>query len=158
MKEIFTQIRDTCPICKQSFGLFYLPYQEQDREASKEFKLFQIVRNKIFGFKKERSLKQLGLYWDRCTHVAELLSDHENQLTKEDVDFDLKVQIAKKHPSMIKRFKVINGIVYMEPLSIKFENMEHLKACKYFDLAFDLMAKWLGISTKELLHNDKGRC
>ena len=154
MREIFCQIRDTCPICKQGFGIFYLPFQDQDRETSKEFKLFQVVKTRIFGFKKERSLRQLGLYWNRCTHVAELLSDHENQYTKEDIDFEVKVKVAKKSPSLIKRFKSVDGIVYMEPISIAFVNMQHLEATKYFDLAFDVMAKMAGISTEELLSID----
>jgi len=151
MREIFCQIRDTCPICKQGFGIFYLPFQDQDREASKEFKLFQVVKTRIFGFKKERSLRQLGLYWNRCTHVAELLSDHENQYTKEDIDFEVKVKVAKKSPSLIKRFKSVDGIVYMEPISIAFVNMQHLEACRFFPLAWPVMAKMINVSEEELL-------
>ena len=151
MREIFTQIRDTCPICKKGFGIFYLPFQDQDKETSKEFKLFQVVKTRIFGFKKERSLKQLGLYWNRCTHVAELLSDHENQYTKEDIDFEVKVKVAKKSPSLIKRFKSVDGIVYMEPISIAFVNMQHLEACRFFPLAWPVMAKMINVSEEELL-------
>lgn len=155
MKEIFTQIRDSCPICKGNFGLFYLPFQDADREISKEFKLFQVVRNKIFGFKKVRSLKQLGTYWKVCGHVAKLTSDHENQYTDEDIDFEVKIQVAKKHPSLMKRFKMINGMMYIEPISIAFKNMEHLIACKYFDYAFDIMAEMVGVTVDELLKFDK---
>lgn len=156
MREIFCQIRDTCPICKQGFGIFYLPFQDQDRETSKEFKLFQVVKTRIFGFKKERSLRQLGLYWNRCTHVAELLSDHENQYTKEDIDFEVKVKVAKKSPSLIKRFKSVDGIVYMEPISIAFVNMQHLEACRFFPLAWPVMAKMIGVTEDELLTMAKG--
>ncbi|MDO9536094.1 MAG: hypothetical protein Q7J85_12380, partial [Bacillota bacterium] len=69
MKEIFSQIRNSCPICKQDIGLFFLPFSDEDREKSREFKLFQVVRTLVHGIKKERSLKQLNTYWAACGFI-----------------------------------------------------------------------------------------
>lgn len=156
MKEIFTQIQNACPICKGKFGLFYLPFQDSDREKSKEFKLFQVVRNRIFGFEKVRSLKQLGLYWIRCKNIAEMISDHETQYTDKDIDFKVKIQVAKQHPSLIKRFQMITGILFVEPISISYENMKHLIACKYFDFAYNVMSDMIGASIDEVFPALKG--
>lgn len=122
---------------------------EEDRERLQEFGINQIVTAKLTGFKKPRSLSQLHLYWACCSTV----SDNMENMTKEYVDFTVKIQVAKQHPGLIKRFKQIDGIVYMEPISIAFHNMEHLEANKYFDLAFPVMAKLIGVTTEELLQN-----
>ena len=128
----------------------------EDVERLKAYKPNQILGSTIHGVEKPRSIKQLGLYWNRCTYVAEQLSDHENQVSKRDVDFDVKIKVAKEHPEMIKRFKAIDGIVYIEPISISFENMKHLEACNYFPKAWPVMAKMIGVTEDELLSNTGG--
>lgn len=122
---------------------------KEDREALKEFGVNQIVTAKLTGFKKPRSLRQIHLYWACCQTVA----DNLENMTKEDVDFTVKIKVAKQHPGLIKRFKTVDGIVYMEPISIAFHNMECLEANRFFDLAFPIMADMIGISTEDLLAN-----
>jgi len=151
MREIFSQLRDTCPICGQNFGLFFLPFGDEDKEKAKSFKPNQVVRTQVYGFKKERSLIQLHLYWAACGVVAELVSDHENIFDKDDVDFEVKIRVAKKKPALIRRFKVVSGMTYMEPISTSFKNMEHLRACKFYDLAMLEMSKMCKMSVEDLV-------
>ena len=125
-----------------------VPYSAEDREALKGYKPNQILRARITGAEKPRSYEQLKLYWACCKAVAE-----NTDMSKEDVDFEVKIKIAKQHPSMIKRFRSVDGMVFMEPISIAFANMGHLESCRYFDLAFPLMAKMIGVETEVLLGN-----
>lgn len=149
--EIPTQLLNACPLCRQSFGLFYLPYGDEATEKTKTYKLYQILKSRFWGIAKPRSVKQLNLYFSACGFIAEMLSDHNNILSKEDIDFDVKIRVAKENPSMIKRFKVVSGITYVEPISVAFKNMKHLTACKYFDKAFPIMGKMVEIETEELI-------
>jgi len=151
MIEIPTQIRDTCPMCKQSFGLFYMPYGDEAIEKSKGYKLFQILKSRFWGIKKPRSVAQLNTYFACCGLVSELLSDHTNIISKGDVDFEVKTRVAKDNPGMIKRFKVVGGITYIEPISVSFSNMKHLEACKYFDKAFPIMASLVKLTDEKLI-------
>lgn len=111
-------------------------------ERIKEFKPNQILRAKLYGAKKPRSVVQLNLYWKCCEIVAENLEGY----TKEDVDFEVKVKL--RH---IKAFKVIKGVTYIEVDSIAFRNLDHLEACNYFDRAFPVMAKMLKVPVDRLL-------
>jgi len=113
-------------------------------EKIKEFKPNQILRAKLWGVKKPRSVIQLNLYWACCKTVADNLEGK----TKEDIDFDVKV--ALKH---IKAFRVVKNITFIEVGSISFENLAHLSACNFFDRAFPVMAKMIGVRTEELLAN-----
>lgn len=122
---------------------------EEDCKALKAYKPNQILRAKLTGAEKPRSYQQLKLYWACCKIVA----DNLKNMTKDDVDFEAKIKIAKEHPSMIKRFRMIDGTVYMEPISISFVNMKHLEACNYFDLAFPFMAEMIDVTVDVLLNN-----
>lgn len=151
MIEIQTQLLTNCPLCGQNFGLFYLPHGDESIEESKKYKLNQILKNKISGIAKPRSIEQLNTYWACCKLVAELVSDHNNIFSKNDIDFEVKTKVSKNHPSMIKRFKMISGIMYIEPISIAFKNMKHLTACNFFDKAFPVMGDMVQMSPEELI-------
>lgn len=144
-----TQIRKQCPACSFHF-LHLIPYGDESEEKIREFLLNQILESKFTGSTRERSIAQLGLYWACCKLVAELVSDHNNQFTKEDIDLEIKIKIGKKHTWLIKRFKVVSGIVYIEPISIAFANLRVLSANKYFDMAFRELAD-LGQMTEDEL-------
>jgi len=116
---------------------------QDDADRLKEFHPNQILRAKITGVKKPRSVIQLNLYWACCQTVA----DNLDGVTKEEVDFDVRVALR-----FIKRLKVSAGITYVEPHSISFANLQHIEACNYFDRAFPAMAKMIGISADELLN------
>lgn len=157
MIEIPTQLLNVCPLCNQSFGLFFMPHGDEAQEESKAYKLYQILKSKFWGIAKPRSVIQLNLYWACCKLVSELLSDHENILDESDIDFDIKIRIAKKKPAMIKRFKFVNGIYHMAYISVAFRNMKHLEACKYFDSAFPMLGKDVGMDEDELIMKAKAR-
>ena len=135
----------------------YHPYTDVCKEASKEFADNQVIRGKLYGVKKERSLQQLNTYWACCGFVAEQLSDHLKIWTRNDVDFEVKIRVAKENPAMIKRFKSVDGIVYMEPISIAIPNLPHIMACKYFDRAFPVIGSLIGMDDKSLIRETQAR-
>jgi len=152
MKEIFTQIRDACPICKQKFGLFFLPYNDDDREKSKAFKLFQIIRNQVYGIKKERSLAQINTYFASCGFIGEN-TDWPRWNTKEKVDFQCRVGSHFVDPNLV----VVkpDGSVHFSYRSIAFKNLEHIDACNYFDQAYGIMVDFWNATHKEKITSDE---
>lgn len=149
MKEIHSQLRKAqdCP----PFELVFLPYTDEDKELARGYRVNQIVKQKTSGTRKERSLKQLRLYWACCELVAGMTSANESIFDKDDIDFEIKIQVAKKKPAMIRRFKSVDGIVYMEPISIAMKNMPHLIACKFFEAAYQSMADLVGMTPEALI-------
>lgn len=117
---------------------------EEDRTALRNYEVNQIVRAKITGVKKSRSYQQLKLYWACCRTVADNLEGK----SKEDVDFAVKVEL--RH---IRAFRVVGNTTMIEVGSISFAELPHLEACNYFDRAFPVMAKMIGVKTEELLKN-----
>ncbi len=146
MREIFSQIRNTCPICKQGFGVFYLPYSDDDREKSKEFKLFQIVRNLVYGIKKEGSLKQLNTYFAACGFIADS-TDQPRWNTKTKVDFQCRVGVHFVDPNLV----VVkpDGSVAFSYRSIAFKNLEHIERCNYISQAYGIMVDFWNATHKE---------
>ena len=133
------------------------PYTDECKEALKKYKHNQILRAKIYGVEKERSYKQLNTYWACAGFVAEQVSDHLNITTRGGVDFETKVQSAQENPAIIKRFKEVGGITYMEPISIAIPNMNHIEACKYFDIAFKVMGNLVNMTAEELIRETQAR-
>ena len=154
--NIPTQLRHRCPACEFLFW-HYIPYGDEALEKSKEHALYQILESKFTGTKRGRSITQLGLYWKCCATVTELLSDHNNQFIDKEIDFEVKIRVGKKHTWMIKRFKSVGGIVYIEPISISFQNLDHLEANKFFDKGFKELAGMVEIDEDELVEQAKAR-
>lgn len=126
------------------------PYTVTDQDTLAEFKPNQIVRVQCFGTQKERSYPQLKLFWKACATVARNTDDpHWN--TSEKVAFQCK--IATKLYDTSKTIVDSGGRVHLSWRSISFKEMRHLEACKFFDMAFMVMASKLGITTEELLSN-----
>jgi len=158
MIEIATDIRNECPKCKANIGYYLRPSTLDCHRELGGLRLYQTVKAKIYGLKKPRSVKQLNTYWSVCALVAEMLSDHKNQFTADDIDFKAKIRVAKSEPRLMKRFQVINGVSYVEPISIAFANLSHLDACNYFDKAFKVMAQALKLEDhKQLIMMAKER-
>jgi len=157
MIEIPLQIRNACPICDNNFGTYFIPYGDEAEEKSNGYKLHQILRAKLWGILKPRSVKQLNTYWSCCGLVAILLSDHNNILSKDDIDFEVKIRAGKKKPALIKRFKSVDGITYISYISIAFDNMKHLEACKFFDVGMPILAGMVGMTEEELVAQAKAR-
>ena len=156
MINIPLQQRNACPICGTNFGIFYLPLGDESQETAKTYATNQTLTGKISGTEKQRSIAQLNTYWKCCGFLAEIQSDMGQVLNRLDVDFEIKTRVAKDNPAMIKRYKMINGIVYIEPISIAFANLKHLEACRYFDKAFKIMGDSVGLTEDELIAKAKG--
>ena len=136
MKEIFNQLHNQCPVCRTSFGLFFLPFSDEDREKSKEFKLYQVVRSQVYGIKKERSMLQLRLYWAACGFCADNTENWQWN-TKEKVDFQCRVAAHFVDPDLV----VVkpDGSVQFSYRSIAVKNLGHIEACRFFDRGFETM-------------------
>ena len=119
-------------------------FSKEDYEKLREFRPNQILRAKLSGIKKQRSYQQLKLYWACCNTVAANLEGW----TKEDVDFEVRTKLK-----FIKQFKIVDGITYVELRSISFAELPHIEACNFFDRAFPIMAKMIGVTTDKLLEN-----
>lgn len=126
------------------------PYSQQDSEAMRSFKPYQPVRIKATSMagKKERSYRQLCLYFQLCQVVADNSSD-PNWNDKDKVDHMIRMELK-----WIKGYVVTpKGYVSIMVKSISFAELGHLEACNYFDRAFEVMAKRLGITVDELMAN-----
>lgn len=122
------------------------PFSQEDRDNLREFKDNQVLKAKLYGVQKQRSYKQLKLYFACCQTVA----DNMENMTKEDVDFECRIRLK-----FIKDFRVVGKMTYVEPRSISYAELPHIEACNYFDRAFPIMAKMIGITVDELLINSE---
>lgn len=127
----------------QRKGSAFEPFDPESAETMKAYYENQPVRAKCTGIKKPRSYLQLKAYWKACEIVAE---NKEEFADKYDVDWETRVQL--KH---IGRMTVVGKQVIVECKSISYSELDHIEANHYFDRAFELHAKWLGISKDELL-------
>ena len=138
----------------QRKGKALYPFSVEDENVILEYPENQIINAKFRGVTIPRSYEQLKLYFACCRKVAEnidtSIKGNEGWGTKDDVDFNCRIACK-----LIKRMKIVDGVFYAEPSSIGYDNLSHLQACKYFDRAFDIMAKKLGITTKELTDEAK---
>ena len=137
-------------IAFQKKGDIAVPHSIVDRERWAEYKENQITHHKTTGVRKQRSYRQLKLYFACCETVAQNTEDKQWD-TKEKVDkqcrvalqfIDLKKTIVTKDGDVIPHYK-----------SISFKNLGHIMACRYFDRAFEVMAKELGVTVTQLTQN-----
>ena len=144
MKDISAQIQN---------GQF-VPYSEVDKDIVKEYKQNEIVKLKITGVQKPRSVKQLGTYFAACKLLSENTDDPKwNDYKKVDWQLRNRLQFYDYDLTL-----VINGNVQFKVRSISFKNLKHAEACNYFDRAFELMAKFLGVDVDSFLEEVKNRC
>lgn len=143
MKEISAQIQK---------GQF-VPVSEADKDIVKEYKPNQIVKLKITGVQKPRSIKQIGTYFACCKLVSENTEDQKwNDYKKVDWQLRNRLQFFDHDLTL-----VINGNVQFKVRSISFKNLKHAEACNYFDRAFELMGKFLGVTAEVLVEEAKSR-
>lgn len=138
MKEL------TCQILYDGFK----PYSQEDLDELKGFHPNQLVRVKVYGTTKERSLQQLRLYWMCCTKVADNIEDYRWN-TKDKTDFQCRVALHFVDPNIT----VVrpDGQVMFKYRSISFANLKHIEACRYFDRAFEIMAVKIDVTVEKLL-------
>ena len=115
---------------------------QEDLTKLKDFKVNQILKAKLTGIKKPRSVTQLNTYWAACTLVA----DNSADKSKEQVDFDVKILL--RH---IKSMRTVGNETFLEVDSISFKNLSHLEACGYFDRAFPVLAGMIGVTEDQLM-------
>lgn len=139
MKELSVQLK--------SNALY--PLSQEDLEILRNYKQNQILRCKLQGARKPRSLIQLRLYWALCQVVAD---NTENKLwnTKEKVDFQCRVKQHFVDPDIVAIQP--DGTVVFSYRSIAFINLGHIEACRYFDRAFEIMADFLGVDIDTLIN------
>ncbi len=128
-------------------GILY-PHSIEDQEKIKDLKENQIVKAKITGVRKPRSLQQLRLYWKLCKEVSENTERPEFS-TYRLVDWRLRNSLQFYDTDYT--YVTPNGQVNFKVKSISFKNLKHIEACGYFDRAFDLMAKALGVELDVLV-------
>ena len=127
------------------------PFSKEDAEQLKSFKPNQVLRGKISGIRKERSVPQLRLLHACLNTVAE---------NTEDIQWNtpVKVKIQLKHALHFYKSTVVlpDGSIHFELDSFAFANLSHIDANKVFDRSFPILASKIGISTEELLENSEG--
>ncbi len=124
------------------------PYSQEDREALKIYKPNQILRAKISGIKKERSVPQLRMLHACLRTVAQNTNDPQ----WDDVE---KVKIQLKHLLHFYKSTVVlpDGSIHFQLDSFAFANLEQIDMNKICDRSFPILAKKIGITVDKLLEN-----
>jgi len=143
MKELICQIKHND----------LLPYSPEDKEVLSNFHENQLVRVKIYGTTKQRSLEQLRMFWACCRTVAENTEDPAWS-TKSKVCFQVKVALHFVDPNMIAVRP--DGTVVFQYRSISFRELKHIEANRIFDRSWEVMATKIGITVEKLLENSEG--
>ena len=132
------------------------PFSEEDKDLSKSFETNQVQKHVVSGVSKPRSLAQIRTYWACCSYIADNI--HENDpdqifwRTKDLVDRQIRIALhfVDKDKTIVCGDKVIFSY-----RSISFENLKHIESFGYFDPAFDLLAKKIGLDKETLVENVK---
>ena len=144
MKELF---------CQLNRNRLY-PESVEDAEILSDFSNNQVVRVKVYGTNKQRSVKQLGLYWACCRLMADNINNqHFNNKDKVNNQIRVALEFIDLNKSIVDK----RGTFHPHYRSISFKSLKHLEACNYFDRAFELMAKGLKITVDELVEEAKSR-
>ena len=140
-------------IAFQKIGDKAMPFTEEDLEKWSNYKDNQVVKAKISGFQKQRSVHQLGLLM-ACIKIVVDNTENENWSSKERAKLSLKAMLnyVDSSASIVYQNKVI--IKYR---SFSFKDLKHMEACKLFDRAFPLLAGVIGITEDELIANAKAK-
>ena len=124
----------------------FVPFSLVDQDEAKSFKPNQIVQCTVKGTKKERSYRQLKMYFGCCNIVGENTSD-PLWCDKDKTDFQCRVALGFFNHD---RVAVIGKKVAFEVRSLSYDNCEHPDSCKYMDQAFELLASKIGVDIETL--------
>jgi hypothetical protein len=124
------------------------PFAIEDSEALKNFKPNQILRAKITGIRKERSVRQNAMLHACIKCVADNTEDKQ-------WDTPEKVKIQLKHALHFYKATVVlpDGSIHFELDSFAFKNLSQMDANKICDRSWLILAKKIGITTEILLAN-----
>lgn len=104
-----------------------------------------------------RSYSQLGTYWAGCKFVSENTEDR-NWSTQDDVDEQVKIAVHHVKGWMYYlNQKTGVETLHIKTRSIAFKNLGHLKACGYFDKAFQVLADKVGMGVDEFIDAVKSK-
>ncbi len=120
------------------------PATQEDEEKLRTYEPNQVLRAKLTGHQKPRSVQQLRWLYAMLTLVAQNSSDSE---------WDTVEKVKRKVKMMMKFFAerfVVNGCVYFELRSFSFGELEQDEATQWFNKARDICAEKLGIDPELL--------
>jgi len=129
----------------QVSGKHLAPASVEDQEKLKDYKQNQIVRVKIYGVKRPRSVLQ-----NRWIHAMfRIVADNSD-----DPEWGTPESVKRKVKMAMKFFKddvtVAGNKVYFELRSFAFDKMESNEANVRFEDAKNIMAKKLGVKPETL--------
>ncbi len=135
-------------IATQNINNTLKPFSQEDKEALQHFKPNQILKCKVSGIRKERSVPQLRLLHACLRTVSENTDDPQWDSVE-------KAKIQLKHILHFFKSTVVlpNGSIHFELDSFSFANLSQIDANKVCDRSFPILAKKIGVTTKELLAN-----
>lgn len=135
MKELFAQHKNKS----------LHPVSPEDLETLSFFKPNQILRCRVSGVKKPRSVLQ-----NKWIHAIFRLVAQNT----EDTDWDTPEKVKRNVKMSMKFFKddviVANNKVYFELRSFAFDKMEQNEANRIYEIAKNTCADFLGVDPKEL--------
>lgn len=138
-------------IAFQKKGKYAVPHSEDDVEKWANYKDNQIVKAKVQGFQKQRSIAQLGLMM-ACIKEVVKNTEQENWSSKDRAKLSLKALLNFVDSSASV---VIDNKVIIKYRSFSFDNLKHMEACNLFDRAFPLLAGVIGKTAEELIYEAK---
>ena len=125
-----------------------VPFSAEAKQLLSDLKPNQLVRAKISGIRKPRSVRQLRLFWACCRTVAE---------NTEDPNWDSAEKVCIQVKLALRFYKEIivapDGQIHFELASISFANLSQCDANRIFDRAWPIMAAHIGVKVEELLEN-----
>ena len=138
-------------IAFQKKGKYAVPFMEEDSENWSNYKDNQIVKAKVTGFQKQRSVTQLGLMMACISEVVKN-TENENWSSRDRAKLSLKAYLnyADTSASVVFGKRVI--IKYR---SFSFDELKHMEACNLFDRAFPILAGVIGVTVDELISSAK---
>jgi len=138
-------------IAFQKKGKYAVPFSDDDVVNWSNYKDNQVVKAKVTGFQKQRSIAQLGLMMACIQEVVEN-TEQENWSSKDRAKLSLKALLNFVDSSASV---VFNGKVIVKYRSFSFDNLRHMEACNLFDRAFPLLAGVIGVTEEKLIRTAK---
>lgn len=126
-----------------------VPFSPEDENELSSFKDNQLLIAKVSGTMKERSIRQLRLFFACCRTVVDNTED-PNWNNVDKVKNQVKVQLQFID---MQKSTVVNGNWYPHYRSISFAELKFMDANNFFDQAWPILAKKILITVDELLKN-----
>ena len=140
-------------------GPYLAPFSQEDADALAGLEPGAVIRARLTGARKQRSYRQLALYWACCNEVAahaviEVTTPDGEVIERPDPNWATpelvseQVKLALRHLS--SWCVTPAGEVHLVTGSIGYATLGHLEACRFFERAWPLLAERLGITVAEL--------